>query len=156
MECRISSLLHLNLIISQKSMKLIKNILLAKTWSKCMFELPNIIFNPVFTCFGCARQNVAEKLEIIARLLPIGICKNLCRLLHASQKTCSRGMCFILTITIIVIVIRNLRTLGGFSPSRFLPFQDEEDDAKECKEWKDCGRGRAMRIAECAHIYVCL
>ena len=61
-------------------------------------------------------------------------------------------MCFILTITIIVIVIRNLRTLGGFSPSRFLPFQDEEDDAKECKEWKDCGRGRAMRIAECAYI----
>ena len=35
-----------------------------------MFELPNIVFNAMFTCFGCARQNVAEKMEIIARLLP--------------------------------------------------------------------------------------
>ena len=25
----------------------------------------------MFTCFGCARQNVAEKMEIIARLLPL-------------------------------------------------------------------------------------
>ena len=71
MECRISSLLHLYLMISGKYILLIKNILLAKTWSKCMFELPNIDFNSMFTC---AWQNVAEKIEIIARLLPITDC----------------------------------------------------------------------------------
>ena len=63
MECRISSLLHLYLMISGKYILLIKNILVAKTWSKCMFELPNIVFNLMFTCFGCARQNVALVME---------------------------------------------------------------------------------------------
>ena len=28
-----------------------------------MFELPNIVFNPMFTWFGCARQNVALVME---------------------------------------------------------------------------------------------
>ena len=51
MECRISSLLYLYLMISQKYILLIKNILLAKTWSKCMFELPNIVVNSMFTFF---------------------------------------------------------------------------------------------------------
>ena len=31
-----------------------------------MFDLPNIAFNPIFTCFGSARQNVAEKMNLIA------------------------------------------------------------------------------------------
>ena len=70
MECRISSLLHLKLMIYHKYIQLIKNILLEKTWSMCIFELPNIIFNPMISCFGCARQNVADKMEIIARFLP--------------------------------------------------------------------------------------
>ena len=43
---------------------------MAKTWSKCMFELPNIDFNSMFTFFSCAWQNVEEKMEISARLLP--------------------------------------------------------------------------------------
>ena len=77
MECRISSLLHLYLMISRKYILLIKNILLAKCLSvqvsKCMFELPNIVVNSMFTFFGCAWQNVVEKMEIIARLLPKSI-----------------------------------------------------------------------------------
>ena len=28
-----------------------------------MFELPNIVFNPTFTCFGCRRQSLTEKIE---------------------------------------------------------------------------------------------
>ena len=28
-----------------------------------MFELPNIVFSPMFTWFGCARQNVALVME---------------------------------------------------------------------------------------------
>ena len=70
MECRISSLLHLNLMISQKYIQLVKNILLGKTWSKCVVELSNIPFSQMFTCFSYARQNVAEKMEIIAGELP--------------------------------------------------------------------------------------
>ena len=70
MECRISSFLHLNLMISQKYIQLYRNIQLGKTWSKCMFELPNIVFNPTFTCFGCRRQSLNEKMEIIAKFLP--------------------------------------------------------------------------------------
>ena len=71
MECRISSFLHLNLMISQKYIQLYRNIQLGKTWSKCMFELPNIVFNPTFTCFGCRRQSLTEKMEIIAKFLPL-------------------------------------------------------------------------------------
>ena len=35
-----------------------------------MFKLPNIVFNPIFTCFDCATQNTAEKMKIIANFLP--------------------------------------------------------------------------------------
>ena len=65
----IPSLTHLNLILSWKFILLIKNILLAKTWSKYMIELPNIIFNPMFCCFDCARQNVSD--GMVPRLLPL-------------------------------------------------------------------------------------
>ena len=75
MECRISSLSYPNLMISQKSIELVK------TWPKCMVKLPNILFNQVFTYFGCARQNVTEKMEIIAGESMFA--KNiLCRKLH--------------------------------------------------------------------------
>ena len=47
MECRISSLSHLNLMISQKSIWLVKNILLGKILPKCMVRLSNILFNQV-------------------------------------------------------------------------------------------------------------
>ena len=60
-------------MISQKYIYLVKNILLGKTWPKCVVELSNILFSQMFTCFTCARQNVAEKMEIIAGELPRSI-----------------------------------------------------------------------------------
>ena len=35
-----------------------------------MVELSHILFSQMFTCFSYARQNVAEKMEIIAGELP--------------------------------------------------------------------------------------
>ena len=69
----IPSLTHLDLIISWKSILLIKNILLPKTWSKYMFELPNIVFYPMFSWFGCARQNVALVMEWFRDFCPMVI-----------------------------------------------------------------------------------
>ena len=57
MECRISSFLHLNLMISQKYILLVKNILLGKTWSKCVVELSNIASSQMFTCVTCQTRN---------------------------------------------------------------------------------------------------
>ena len=65
MECRNSSLSHLMIHISKIHLAC-QNILLAKTGSKCTVRLPNILFNQMFTSFSCARQNMAEKMEIIA------------------------------------------------------------------------------------------
>ena len=87
MECRISSLLHLLLMISHKYIQLIKNILLAKTWSRCIFELPNIVFNPMFTCFGCARQNVALVMEWFPDFCPFVFACNSHQELYTSSTS---------------------------------------------------------------------
>ena len=60
MKFYIPSLTHLNMTISQKSIKLVKNILLVKTWPKYTYELPNILFSQMFTCFSCVTQNIAS------------------------------------------------------------------------------------------------
>ena len=39
-----------------------------------MVELSNIPFSQMFTCLSYERQNVAEKMEIIAGELPICVC----------------------------------------------------------------------------------
>ena len=70
MECRNSSLSHLMIHISKIHLAC-QNILLAKTGSKCTARLPNILFNQTFTSFSCARQNVAEKMEIMVGELPM-------------------------------------------------------------------------------------
>ena len=38
-----------------------KIFLSGKICSKCLLKLPNILFNELFDCFSCARQNVTDK-----------------------------------------------------------------------------------------------
>ena len=75
MECRISSLLHLYLMISGKYILLIKNILVAKTWSKCMFELPNIDFNSMFTFLAVHDKMWRKKWKLLPDFCPIQLSK---------------------------------------------------------------------------------
>ena len=51
--------LHPSPFTSHPASFTLKNILLSKTWSKNMSELANNVFNHMFTCFSCARLNVA-------------------------------------------------------------------------------------------------
>ena len=69
----IPSLTHLNMAISQKSIQLVKNIFIVKTWSKYTNELSNIVFNQMFTCFSCAGQNVASVMDTFRENCPYTI-----------------------------------------------------------------------------------
>ena len=43
---------------------------MVKTWSKYTNELPNIVFNQMFTCFSCAGQNVASVMDTFRENCP--------------------------------------------------------------------------------------
>ena len=45
---------------------------MVKTCSKYTNELPNILFNQMFTCFSCARQNVASVMDTFRENCPLG------------------------------------------------------------------------------------
>ena len=44
---------------------------MVKTWSKYANELPNIVFNQMFTCFSCAGQNVASVMDTFRENCPL-------------------------------------------------------------------------------------
>ena len=66
----IPSLTHLNMAISQKSIYFVKDVFMAKTWSKYTNEVPNILFKQMFTCFSCAWQNVASVMDTFRENCP--------------------------------------------------------------------------------------
>ena len=43
---------------------------MVKTWSKYTNELPNILFNQMFTCSSCAGQNVASVMDTFRENCP--------------------------------------------------------------------------------------
>ena len=66
----IPSLTHLNMAISQKSIELVKNIFMVKTWSKYTNELHNIVFNQMLACSSCDGQNVASVMDTFRENCP--------------------------------------------------------------------------------------
>ena len=87
MECRISSLLHLYLMISRKYILLIKNILLAK----CMFELPNIVVNSMFTFLAVHDKMWWKKWKLLPDFCPRAIYPLYMYSEHSLLQSCCLG-----------------------------------------------------------------
>ena len=74
--------------------------LMVKTWSKYTNELPNIVFNQMFTCFSCAGQNVASVMDTF---------RENCPLASMFMKTSSiHAMKFILVVNVLLSFLLSL------------------------------------------------